>query len=590
VSENSAASRDGRFAVNLWIPSLPSGRRGSDVIASSAVEAAAKARTREARGAQAPGWSAGWLLLVGGAGALIAWVYPQDAEQIGLAAAAMAAPALPSLVLRRQGHELLRTLLLVLWAIGAGVACVLGGGVSGPVAAWCLAPVAAAAALGGVRRLAEGAALAFMAAAVAAMAQLSGLAPAAPQAGAAFWLGLLALVSTGLGLGAGLILQQRRAITRHGRRDSELRQLRAMMEDLPALALTVTTEGLVEAAYGRAPEGVEVATGHTLAHHARLSDGPGITEAIRQAALEGAAELGFAPAGAQDRWVCGEVIKLPDGRLIALLRDGTDERDRAAALEHAKSDAEQLAAGKARFLANMSHELRTPLNAIMGFADIMKSRMFGPLPDKYAEYGALIHESGAHLLDLINDVLDMSKIEAARYELTREIFDGREAVSAALRLMRVQADGAGIQLRGVLPPHPLPIDADRRALKQIVLNLVSNALKFTPKGGSVTVTAHGYDGVFELVVADTGVGISKNDLERLGRPFEQGDAGRRTQGTGLGLSLVRSFAELHGGEMSLESALGEGATVTVRLPVMKAIPEPPPEAFGENVVAFAPQR
>ena len=273
------------------------------------------------------------------------------------------------------------------------------------------------------------------------------------------------------------------------------------------------------------------------------------------------------------------------------MRDATDERDRAAALEHARSDAERLAAGKAAFLANMSHELRTPLNAIMGFSDIMRSRMFGPLPDKYAEYGALIHESGAHLLDLINDVLDMSKIEAARYQLTREVFDGREAVSAALRLMRVQADGAGIQLRGVLPPHPLPIDADRRALKQIVLNLVSNALKFTPKGGSVTVTAHGYDGVFELVVADTGMGISQADLEKLGRPYEQGDAGRRTQGTGLGLSLVRAFAELHGGDMGLESTLGEGATVSVRLPVLKAIAEPPqPEAFGENVVAFAPQR
>ena len=124
-----------------------------------------------------------------------------------------------------------------------------------------------------------------------------------------------------------------------------------------------------------------------------------------------------------------------------------------------------------------------------------------------------------------------------------------------------------------------------------MLNLVSNALKFTPKGGSVTVTTHGYDGVFELVVADTGVGISRADLDRLGRPYEQADAGRRTQGTGLGLSLVRAFAELHGGEMGLESTLGEGATVSVRLPVLKAIAEPPqPEAFGENVVAFAPQR
>lgn len=563
------------------------------MIANSAVEAAAKARAREAKAPQALGWSAAWLALVGGFGALIAAIYPADAAQIGLAAAAMAAPALPSLMLRRHGHDLLRTLLLVLWAVGAGVACVLGGGVSGPVAAWCLAPVAAAAALGGARRLAEGAALAFMAACVAALAQISGLAPAAPATAPAFWLGLLALASTGLGLGAGLILQQRRLAGRQTVRDGELHRLRAMMDELPGLALGVTPEGLIDAAFGRAPDGLEVAKGQTLASHARLSDGPAITEAVRQAWLEGAAEIGFAPAAAQDRWIACGLVKLPDGRLVALLRDATDERDRMAAMEHAKSDAEQLAAGKARFLANMSHELRTPLNAIMGFSDIMRARMFGPLPDKYAEYGALIHESGAHLLDLINDVLDMSKIEAARYELSRELFDGREAVSAALRLMRVQADGAGIQLRGVLPPHPLAIDADRRALKQIVLNLVSNALKFTPKGGSVTVTAHGYDGVFELVVADTGVGIAKADLDRLGRPYEQGAAGRMTQGTGLGLSLVRAFAELHGGEMALESTLGEGATVTVRLPVLKAIAEPPqptPESFGENVIAFAPQR
>ena len=150
-----------------------------------------------------------------------------------------------------------------------------------------------------------------------------------------------------------------------------------------------------------------------------------------------------------------------------------------------------------------------------------------------------------------------------------------------------------MQLRGVLPPNALPVDADRRALKQIVLNLVSNALKFTPKGGSVTVTTHGYDGVLELVVADNGIGISKADLARIGRPYEQGEAGRQTLGTGLGLSLVRAFAQLHGGEMSIESALGEGATVTVRLPVLKSLPEPLsplPETLGENVVAFAPPR
>ncbi|HEX6866328.1 MAG TPA: HAMP domain-containing sensor histidine kinase, partial [Caulobacteraceae bacterium] len=519
-----AASRAGRIASSLSGPNFES---GIGVIESYADRSAARERARAAKAPQALGWSLAWLALVGGAGGLIAWVYPAGMIQTGIAAAAMAAPALPSLLLRRKGHETARTLLLVVWAVGAGVACLMGGGVSGPLAAWCLAPVAAAAALGGPRRMAEGAALAFMVAAVSGLAQLSGLAPAPPPAAPAFWLGLLALVSTGLGLGAGLILQQRRVVRDQVWRQDEVERLRGLLDELPALAVIVTPDGLVETAFGRAPEDMAVETGYTLAGLAKVSHMPRVSEAVRQAAFEGAAEVGFAPAAAQDRWVVVNLTRLRDGRFAGLLREASDEHERAEALEHAKADAEQLAAGKARFLANMSHELRTPLNAIMGFSDIMRSQMFGPLPDKYAEYSALIHESGSHLLDLINDVLDMSKIEAERYQLNREMFDGREAVQSALRLMRVQADAAGIQLRGVNPPTALPVDADRRALKQIVLNLVSNALKFTPKGGSVTVTAHGYDGVFELVVADTGMGISKADLERLGRPFEQADAGRR---------------------------------------------------------------
>jgi cell cycle sensor histidine kinase DivJ len=266
----------------------------------------------------------------------------------------------------------------------------------------------------------------------------------------------------------------------------------------------------------------------------------------------------------------------------------TEAKAAAAGAEKARDAAEAGAVAKSRFLANMSHELRTPLNAIMGFSDIMRQRMFGDLSAKYGEYAELIHESGRHLTDLINDVLDMSKIEAERYTLSREVFDAREPVNAALRLVRLQADEAGVQLRGVLPQEPLGVDADRRALKQIVLNLVSNALKFTPRGGSVTVTLDAVGDALELVVADTGVGIAKEDLERLGRPFEQaGDAGQKAKGTGLGLSLVRAFAQLHGGEMSIESALGEGA-VTVRLPVLERPEpqpsEPPAPAAGAEVI------
>jgi cell cycle sensor histidine kinase DivJ len=166
-------------------------------------------------------------------------------------------------------------------------------------------------------------------------------------------------------------------------------------------------------------------------------------------------------------------------------------------------------------------------------------------------------------------VLDMSKIEADRFELAREAFDAREAIAAALRLMRGQADRAGVSLRGVLPPDMMPAYADRRAVKQIAINLLSNALKFTPRGGAVTLTLQAAGDTLELIVADSGVGIAPDDLQRLGRPFEQaGDPSQKAAGSGLGLSLVRAFAELHGGEMCIESMLGEGATVIVRMPVL----------------------
>jgi cell cycle sensor histidine kinase DivJ len=241
------------------------------------------------------------------------------------------------------------------------------------------------------------------------------------------------------------------------------------------------------------------------------------------------------------------------------------QRGRERELEQARVSAEAQSISKSRFLANMSHELRTPLNAIMGFSDIMRQRLFGPVSDRYAEYAELIHESGSHLLELINDVLDMSKIEAERFELIKESFDAREAVSAVLRLMRGQADRAEINLRAVLPREAMEADADRRAVKQIALNLISNALKFTPKGGAVTVTLEADGDQLLLAVADTGVGIAADDLARLGRPFEQaGDAGQKASGAGLGLSLVRAFARLHGGEM----VVGEGTTVTVRMPIL----------------------
>ena len=536
-------------------------------------------------------WCGGWLVIAVATAVGVAFAWPGQLWPVVPALLAGALPAAAGL-LPGVAVEGRRGAFLVGWSLAAGLACILGGGVAGPLAAWCLAPLAAASILGGGRRLAEGAALSFVVATVAALAGLAGVTPSVPAAGPGLWAGLAALTTTGIGLGIGLILAERSVIRREARREDDVERLRALLDEQPWLILSLYPHGRVREMHGSAPEGVSA---DLVADHGLLAAAPNgpdraaIQDALRAAAADGWAEAGFAPAGAMDRWASVRIRRVEENLLLAVVRDATVDRARETSLDQARQDAEALAAGKSRFLANMSHELRTPLNAIMGFSDIMRAKMFGPLPDKYAEYGELIHESGQHLLDLINDVLDMSKIEAERFQLSRETFDAREAVSASLRLMRLQADGAGVQLRGVLPAETLEVDADRRAIKQIVLNLVSNALKFTPKGGAITVTAHGYDRDFELVVADTGVGISKEDLERLGRPYEQaGDNTRKQMGTGLGLSLVRAFAELHGGEMLIESALGEGTTVTVRLPVRIAPGRAAPT--GDNVIAFNPVR
>ncbi|MDB5454840.1 MAG: two-component sensor histidine kinase [Caulobacter sp.] len=554
-------------------------------------------RPREADPARL--WRLGWLAAVGltaGAAALTPGVTP---TAVWLALGAGAAPALAALLVGRRGGDRVQSLMLVFWAVGGACAAILTGGVSGAMSAWCLAPAAAASTMSAPRRLAEGAALSLIGGAMAALGQLSGLTPAAPTGLLAFLLGLLAVATTGVGLAAGLMLTHRRAGQSAARHFSERRGLETLLDGLPHLAITVTPQGKVRAARGGAPAGIEIEVllrdglAAIGVREARL----GLNAALGEARQNGAASVTFTPVQAPDRAVTLDLSRITPNLLIGVLRDSTAESAHAAALEQARNDAEGLAAGRARFLANMSHELRTPLNAIMGFSDIMRARMFGALSERYGEYAQLIHESGGHLLDLINDVLDMSKIEAERYELTRETFDARDPTTAAMRLLRVQADAAGVALRGVLPPAELPVEADRRALKQIVLNLVSNALKFTPRGGQVTVTLDGHDGIMELVVADTGVGISPEDLERLGRPYEQaGGADQRSRGTGLGLSLVRAFAQLHGGEMLIESRLGAGTTVSVRLPVL---PGPPADVeddvldltrLGPNVVAFHPGR
>ncbi|HEY1708014.1 MAG TPA: ATP-binding protein [Rhizomicrobium sp.] len=255
--------------------------------------------------------------------------------------------------------------------------------------------------------------------------------------------------------------------------------------------------------------------------------------------------------------------------IVAVTRDITDRKRQERALIEARDAAEGASRAKSRFLANMSHELRTPLNAIIGFSEVMSHEMFGPLGSpRYLEYSRLVHESGGHLLELINSILDMSKIEAGKFELTEEVFDLKETAEAAVRFVKMSAERAGVALRLVIAPDAANIFADQRAVKQVLINLLTNGVKFTPRGGMVTVDVARTDAGIEIAVTDTGVGISAVDLQRLGQPFEQveGEHHRSKEGTGLGLALVKAFAAMHGGEASVASVLGEGTTVRVRLP------------------------
>ena len=224
---------------------------------------------------------------------------------------------------------------------------------------------------------------------------------------------------------------------------------------------------------------------------------------------------------------------------------------------------------KSDFLANMSHELRTPLNAIIGFSEVLMERMFGEVNDKQADYLKDIHESGRHLLSLINDILDLSKIEAGRMELELSSFHLPTALSNAMTLVRERAQRHGIELRLEVDPRLGEFEGDERKVKQILLNLLSNAVKFTPDGGRVDVTARSIDSRVEIAVKDNGVGIAPEDQASLFEEFRQvgSDATRKAEGTGLGLALTKRFVELHGGEIRVESAPGQGATFTVLLPV-----------------------
>jgi PAS domain S-box-containing protein len=266
------------------------------------------------------------------------------------------------------------------------------------------------------------------------------------------------------------------------------------------------------------------------------------------------------------------------------LSDISDRREAEKAVRKAKENAEAANRAKSEFLANMSHELRTPLNAIIGFSEVIKDEMYGPLGNTtYREYAGDINDSGQHLLDLINDILDLSKVESGLEELHEDCINVPEVIRSVLQLVRQRAENQGLELKLECPDNLPLLFADKRKLMQILANLLTNAIKFTAKGGTVTLTiCCGPDTGYIIQVTDTGIGIAPEDIPKALSQFGQidGDLNRKYQGTGLGLPLTTALLKMHGGNLDLQSQVGIGTTATVHFPATRLMGSRPETRLG----------
>jgi two-component system, cell cycle sensor histidine kinase DivJ len=494
--------------------------------------------------------------------ALIGWNQLPQSAPVAYALVAAVIPALVTLLLApRLGETWAQVLAIYSWVAFSAVGAAFTGGLLSPMAACFVAAPALARLLEKPAIAAEAsmfAALGYVAAGAASMLvepirlpldPLPAMAATAAVVLSGYWFaGHARAARDATGLGAGLAL--RAPVMR-------LSAAGVVEQIAPAAAQRLGLDP-------RAAIGADLLD--LLAKRTRPAERSALERALAAAGRDGAAYLDFAPQiGGARRPLALEIIGDAAGCDVAVVEAGR-WAGRMQALRQDALAARAATTARSRQVAELSHELRTPLTHILGFAEIMQRQLYGPLSAKYVEYVELIQKSGRNLLELIGGLMDLSRLEGGRYTIERDRFDARDLIAEVVRLSAETANAKGMSLNADVPATALSVDADPRAVRQILINLVTNALKFTPAGGRVDVRGRLEAGVLAIEVDDTGPGITPGERARLGEAFERGAASDGVEGVGLGLALVRGFAALHGGALSFAERPGGGARVRVTIP------------------------